>query len=250
MHDYGKSMHDFNYHYYSKDGVLHGFGLRVQYEIPELELDSDEQYVLRFSFQYFDPLFVINDKKIGILEEPRHNTYPICCLPDSENPNCRIVTLDETAETLQKTFISSLERRLPEEANFRNIHTSVYQGKIDKRAKKLWSDIWNYGQYSLRWNSLVLPPIDSIGLTYKGSVSCYYYNEELNGLDYDGCLDIFKNKDKEIVVIKCTKRKSFSLVQLAAEKISESLSDQAELEILVKETGIPTVCAERIKECL
>ena len=113
----------------------------------------------------------------------------------------------------------------------------------DIRLKKLISDIYNYGIDAK-------PQIESIGLFYQGSIHSFYYIEETDTWVDQSALDIFKDNREGIVVTRRTKSRVFSLVNLAAEKISESLSNKEDLETLVRSTQIPAVCANTISRCL
>ena len=229
-----------NYSY----GVPEGFGLSRQFEIPGLDKECEDQYVLRFDFEFFTPVFTTNGKDVVIFEKPKNNATCVCCLPALSQSNCKLITVDEAADILHR----QLKRQSSEEQNFRNCHVTVYQGKINKRAKKLISDTYNYGIYSKSWDILELPQIESAGLFYQGSIHSFYYTEEKD--TEESTLDVFKDKREGIVVIKRTTSRVFSLVNLAAEKISESLSNVEELEILVRSTQIPAVCANNISRCL
>lgn len=127
---------------------------------------------------------------------------------------------------------------------------TVYQGKINKRAKNLISDTYNYGIYAKSWDILELPQIESVGLSHQGSIHSFYYIEETDTWVDQSTLDIFKDKSEGIVVTRRTTSRVFSLVNLAAEKISESLSNKEELEILERYTKIPAICANSIRRCL
>ena len=205
----------------------------------------EDQYVLRLSFESFTPIFTTNGKDVVISEKPE-NSVCCCCLPTYSQLNCKLMTVDKAADILHR----QLKRQSSEEQNFKNCHVTVYQGKINKRAKKLISDTYNYGIYSKSWDILELPQIESVGLFYQGSIHSFYYIEETDTWVDQSTLDIFKDKREGIVVIKRTTSRVFSLVNLAAEKISESLSNKEELEILVRSTQIPAVCANNISRCL
>ena len=215
-----------------------GSGLLVN-----LHKGCEDQYVLRLSFESFTPNFTTNGKGVVIVEKPE-NSVCCCCLPTLSQSNCKSITVYEAVDIIHR----QLKRQSSEEQNFRNCHVTVYQGKINKRAKKLISDTYNYGIYSKSWDILELPQIESAGLFYQGSIHSFYYTEEKD-LE-ESSLDIFKDKREGIVVIKRTTSRVFSLVNLAAEKISESLSNVEELEILVRSTQIPAVCANNISRCL
>ena len=229
-----------NYSY----GVPEGFGLSRQFEIPGLDKECEDQYVLSFYFEFFTPVFTTNGKDVVIFEKPKNNATCVCCLPALSQSNCKLITVDEAADILHR----QLKRQSSEEQSFRNCHVTVYQGKINKRAKKLISDTYNYGIYAKSWDILELPQIESVGLFYQGSIDSFYYTEEKD--TEESTLDVFKDKREGIVVIKRTTSRVFSLVNLAAEKISESLSNVEELEILVRSTQIPAVCANNISRCL
>ena len=198
----------------------------------------EDQYVLRLSFESFTPIFTTNGKDVVISEKPE-NSVCCCCLPTYSQLNCKLMTVDKAADILHR----QLKRQSSEEQNFKNCHVTVYQGKINKRAKKLISDIYNYGIDAK-------PQIESVGLFYQGSIRSFYYIEETGTRVDQSALDIFKDNREGIVVIKRTTSRVLSLVNLAAEKISESLSNKEELETLVRSTQIPAVCANNISRCL
>ena len=211
-----------------------GSGLLHQLKIFDSNKGCEDQYILRLSFESFTPNFTTNGKGVVIVEKPENS---ICCLPTLSQSNCKSITVYEAVDIIQR----QLKRQSSEEQNFRNCHVTVYQGKINKRAKKLISDIYNYGIDAK-------PQIESVGLFYQGSIHSFYYTEEKD--TEESSLDIFKDKREGIVVIKRTTSRVFSLVNLAAEKISESLSNKEELETLVRSTQIPAVCANNISRCL
>ena len=210
-----------------------GSGLLVN-----LHKGCEDQYVLRLSFESFTPIFTTNGKDVVISEKPE-NSVCCCCLPTYSQLNCKLMTVDKAADILHR----QLKRQSSEEQNFKNCHVTVYQGKINKRAKKLISDIYNYGIDAK-------PQIESVGLFYQGSIHSFYYIEETGTWVDQSTLDIFKDNREGIVVIKRTTSRVLSLVNLAAEKISESLSNKEELETLVRSTQIPAVCANNISRCL
>ena len=220
-----------------------GSGLLHQLRIVDSNKGCEDQYILRLSFESFTPNFTTNGKGVVIVEKPENS---ICCLPTLSQSNCKSITVYEAVDIIQR----QLKRQSSEEQNFRNCHVTVYQGKINKRAKKLISDTYNYGIYSKSWDILELPQIESVGLFYQGSIHSFYYIEETDTWVDQSTLDIFKDKREGIVVIKRTTSRVFSLVNLAAEKISESLSNKEELETLVRSTQIPAVCANNISRCL
>ena len=220
-------------------GIPEGFGLCRQFEIPGLDKECENQYVLSFYFEFFTPVFTTNEKDVVIFEKPKNNAICVCCLPALSQSNCKLITVDKAADILHK----QLKRQSSEEKDFRNCHVTVYQGKINKRAKKLISDIYNYGIDAK-------PQIESVGLFYQGSIRSFYYIEETGTWVDQSALDIFKDNREGIVVIKRTTSRVLSLVNLAAEKISESLSNKEELETLVRSTQIPAVCANNISRCL
>ena len=227
-------------------GIPEGFGLSRQFEIPSLDKESEDQYVLRFSFEFFNPVFTTNGKDVVIFEKPKNNATCVCCLPALSQSNCKLITVDKAADIIHR----QLKRQSSEEQNFRNCHVTVYQGKINKRAKNLISDTYNYGIYAKSWDILELPQIESVGLSHQGSIHSFYYIEETDTWVDQSTLDIFKDKSKGIVVTRRTTSRVFSLVNLAAEKISESLSNKEELEILERYTKIPAICANSIRRCL
>ena len=221
-------------------------GLLCQSERPSLEKECDDEHVLRFSFEYFTPVFSTNGRDVVIFEQPKNSAICVCCQPVLSQANCKLITVDKAADILHK----QLKRQSSAEQIFENCHVTVYQGKIDKKAKNLISDTHNYGIFAKSWDILELPPIESVGLDYKGSIYSFDYVNKTDEWIELCCLDIFKDKKERIVVTKRTTSRAFSLVNLAAEKISESLSDKEELEVLVKSTNIPAACADSISRCL
>ena len=212
-------------------------GIGGEYLPPSQELPRGDYQVVRFSMQYFYPQFTLDPSNKVILMDPD-------TLPDTSR--YRPLTVRQTAEILYHQH----KRRSPNGATFGKWHTSIYQGKLEKEVKILVSNTYNHGCYAQSWDIIDYPPLELVGLNYQGSINFLYYSKKDNKFSCDSCLKIFLYKEKEIVVIKLAKRKILSLAHLAAEKISDCLSDKEDLTKLTKSTGIPAACSKIIENCL
>ena len=148
------------------------------------------------------------------------------------------------------TLHKLLQRKSPEERNFKRWHISRYQGSLKKEAKRLFSEIWNSDTFTKELPGDTVE-LERIGLHFQGSILSLYHNTKNKKVEVDSTLEVYHTENGEVLIIKATRRRHLSLATLAAEKICESLdSSQQDLSELVRVSGIPAVCGEIISESL
>lgn len=229
----------------SEEDPRFGFDYRIEYSPSSSEPNGHQS--IRFSFNEWHPVFVLDRKGRLFITSPRiasdytfewsYDSHPEIC---GDQESLTVLSLDGAADR----FHQHMKRKSPEEETFKRYHTCVYQGRIDKQAKRIVSAHYNYGIKNLFLFA-------SVGLKYRGTISSLYMDSQSDHEVVDSQLEIFRRQDtKEIIVFKLTNRKSFKLKNLSAEVISEHLKDKDELDRLVQTTRLPAVCGKLIEECL
>ena len=150
-----------------------------------------------------------------------------------------------------------LGRKHIKEQVFRRYHVSLYQGDISLKAKKVISDIWNQFPSNRRrtLTNIYIPPLSRAtllgeGLIYKGNIISLFYDANKKTSEVDSTLEAFLKKDKEVILVRISRRRMLSLKTLAAERISLSLKDINDLQKLVNPSKIPIPCIEALEKCL
>ena len=245
--------------------TLDRFALDYLINYPPPPQKPDNYQSIRFAFDYdFNPVITVIKDKVVFYDPdlPEDSEFIWNSILNREVPEYNPLPVDRAAERLHEL----LKRKSSKEENFRKKHISVYQGTINKEVKKLISDIYNYGYWSVN------PVVDTLsyprsyprleataGLWHCGSIYSHFYDPKDDCVPHtqvDGQLEFFQafpktaDSKREVVIVKLTTRRILTLANLAAEKVSECLSDRQDLAQLTEATRLPAVCSKLIEECL
>ena len=215
---------------------------------------KSDQFIIKFNLR-LGLIFYLDEKKKAIGKNPERledRDFIQNFLFNSEKPE-QPLKPGEFAAKISKY----LGRKHIQEQVFRRYHISMYQGDISPKAKKVISDIWNQLPFNRRrtLTNIYIPPLSRAallenGLIYKGNIISLFYDANKKTTEADSTLEAFLKKDKEVILVRISRRRMLSLKTLAAESISLSLKNVNDLKKLVNSTIIPIPCTEAIEKCI
>ncbi len=215
---------------------------------------KSDHFIIRFSLQ-LELVFHLDDRGKVIAknpERPEDWEFILSSLSSFESPEASLsLSPGECAGKLNRY----LHRKHIHEEVFRRYHVSVYQGNISSKAKKIISDIWNQFPFSRTLERIYISPLRraallEYGLIHKGNIASLFYDAIKRTSEVDSTLEGFINQDKEVILVKISRRRMLSLKNLAAERISLSLNGKNDLEHLIDSTQMPVPCTEAIEKAL
>ena len=163
------------------------------------------------------------------------------------------ITIKEASLQLHSFF-----KMKPDDEIFYFWHISHYQGPhLSKNIKDQIRYQWN-GQCWFPKQSTTVEEIKTVDykwmdgwmfrrhrLKFQGRITLE--NRYKSNTRIDNILEVFENKECDIIIIKISRQRSLRLKDLAAEQISKGLRNMHELDRLYNSSVVPSPCKEAIK---